>query len=131
MRCQERTHRGARAGADFQYLEIGPGQNGVHDGKQPPEIRGRVRRLLMRVRFVASVKRSHRGSHLFVRHCACQFAVERVAAGPVPGGAHFCAYTTNPSGNFVRLDLNCATSGFSRFRTTRLRPPALMISQIT
>ncbi len=85
-----------------------------------------------RVSFAALVKRCHRVADASIRQLRRQLAVERMTGSAfAPGAFHFCAYTTNPSGNFVRLELNDAMSGLSRFSTTRLRPPALMISQIT
>ena len=137
-------HRGGGAGADLENMEVRLGQNGIDDVEQPAEVRRRMCGLLMRVSFAALVERRHRGADAGVGHLAasvrCRARGEvRLRAGEgasadksvTVASTHFCAYTTNPSGNFVRLELNDAMSGLSRFSTTRLRPPALMISQIT
>ena len=50
---------------------------------------------------------------------------------PFASKLYFCAYTTKPSGNFVVPAGSRAISGLSKFKTTRLLPPALMISHKT
>ena len=106
-------------------------QNGINHPEQPAEVRNGVGCLLKRISFVAFIEQSHRSAYPRIWHSGRELGVECVARRFAASSIHFCAYTTNPSGNFVRLELNCATMGLSRLRMTRLRPPALMISQIT
>ncbi len=128
---QKILHRDRRARTYLEHRQVRLREHGIDYTQQPVEVRRRMRRLLKRISFVALVKRGHGGAYLRIRQCRRQLGVESVARRSMTVSTHFWAYTTNPSGNFVRLELNCATSGLSRFRTTRLRPPALMISQIT
>ena len=61
----------------------------------------------------------------------CSGSLPRTASCRNNESVHFLAQTTNPNGKRVRVDSSRATSGFSRFKSTRLLPPALMISQMT
>ena len=75
------VHRGRRARADLEHVTGSAASSTASmTPEQPAEVRRGVRRLLMRVSFVALVKRRHRGAYVRIRHLRRQLAVECVMA---------------------------------------------------